>query len=43
MTIPKIGWFAQCTNTEGNMFGMIEMDEKHNSLNNSRNNTNFTT
>jgi predicted enzyme related to lactoylglutathione lyase len=28
MAIPKIGWFAQCTDTEGNMFGIIEMDEK---------------
>ena len=28
MAIPKIGWFAQCMDTEGNMFGIIEMDEK---------------
>ena len=28
MAIPKVGWFAQCTDTEGNMFGIIEMDEK---------------
>lgn len=27
MPIPKVGWFAQCTDTEGNMFGIIEMDE----------------
>jgi hypothetical protein len=25
--IPKVGWFAQCMDTEGNMFGIIEMDE----------------
>ncbi len=23
-----VGWFAQCMDTEGNMFGIIEMDEK---------------
>jgi len=28
MAILKVGWFAQCTDTEGNMFGIIEMDEK---------------
>jgi len=28
MAIPKIGWFAQCTDTEGNAFGIIEMNEK---------------
>ena len=28
MAIPKIGWFAQCTDTEGNVFGIIEMDDK---------------
>ena len=28
MAIPGIGWFAQCTDTEGNVFGIIEMDEK---------------
>jgi predicted enzyme related to lactoylglutathione lyase len=28
MGIPKVGWFAQCTDTEGNMFGIIELDEK---------------
>jgi len=28
MPIPKVGWFAQCMDTEGNMFGIIEMDEK---------------
>ena len=28
MAIPGIGWFAQCTDTEGNAFGIIEMDEK---------------
>ena len=28
MAIPKVGWFAQCTDTEGNVFGIIEMDEK---------------
>ncbi len=28
MPIPKIGWFAQCMDTEGNVFGIIEMDEK---------------
>jgi len=28
MAIPKVGWFAQCMDTEGNMFGIIEMDEK---------------
>ena len=28
MAIQKIGWFAQCTDTEGNFFGIIELDEK---------------
>jgi predicted enzyme related to lactoylglutathione lyase len=28
MAILKVGWFAQCMDTEGNMFGIIEMDEK---------------
>ena len=28
MPIPGIGWFAQCTDTEGNIFGIIEMDSK---------------
>ncbi len=28
MAIPKVGWFAQCTDTEMNAFGIIEMDDK---------------
>jgi predicted enzyme related to lactoylglutathione lyase len=28
MAISKVGWFAQCTDTEGNMFGIIQLDEK---------------
>jgi len=28
MAIPKIGWIAQGMDTEGNVFGIIEMDEK---------------
>ena len=28
MAIPKVRWFTQCMDTEGNMFGIIEMDEK---------------
>ena len=28
MAIPKIGWFAQCMDTEGNIFGIIEEDTK---------------
>ena len=28
MAIPKVGWFAQCTDTEMNTFGIIEMDSK---------------
>ena len=28
MAIPKVGWFAQCTDTEMNAFGIIEMDSK---------------
>ena len=27
MAIPGVGWFAQCTDTEGNVFGIIEMDD----------------
>ena len=30
MVIPKVGWFAQCMDTEGNMFGIIEMMRKQN-------------
>ena len=26
--IPKIGWYAQCADTEGNMFGIIEIDKE---------------
>ena len=28
MAITKIGWFAQCMDTELNVFGIIERDEK---------------
>jgi predicted enzyme related to lactoylglutathione lyase len=28
MAILKVGWFAQCMDTENNIFGIIEMDEK---------------
>ena len=28
MAILKVGWFAQFTDTEGNIFGIIEMDDK---------------
>lgn len=28
MAIPKVGWFAQCTDTEMNAFGIIEMNTK---------------
>ncbi len=28
MAIQKVGWFAQCMDTEGNMFGIIELDER---------------
>ena len=28
VAIPKIGWFAQCMDTEENIFGIIEMDEE---------------
>lgn len=28
MAIQGVGWFAQCTDTEGNVFGIIEMDKK---------------
>ena len=28
MAIPKVGWYAQCTDTEGNMFGIIEIDQE---------------
>jgi predicted enzyme related to lactoylglutathione lyase len=27
MTIPKVGWFAQCMDTEKNRFGIVEMGE----------------
>jgi predicted enzyme related to lactoylglutathione lyase len=27
MAIPKVGWFAQCMDTELNVFGIIEKDE----------------
>jgi uncharacterized protein len=26
--IPKIGWFAYCKDTEGNIFGLIQHDKK---------------
>ena len=26
MAIPKVGYFAQCMDTEGNIFGIIQMD-----------------
>ncbi len=26
--IPGVGWFATCQDTEGNTFGIIQMDEK---------------
>ena len=28
MAFPKVGWVAYCTDTEGNVFGIIEMDSK---------------
>lgn len=28
MPIPGVGWFATCQDTEGNMFGIIQRDEK---------------
>ncbi len=28
MPIPGIGWFAQCSDTEGNIFGIIQMDKE---------------
>jgi predicted enzyme related to lactoylglutathione lyase len=28
MPIPGVGWFAYCTDTEGNLFGIMESDEK---------------
>ena len=28
MAIPKIGWFAQAADTEGNIFGIMEEDTK---------------
>ncbi len=28
MAIPTVGYFAQCIDTEGNIFGIIQMDEK---------------
>src|SRR2546426_801863 len=27
MAIPGIGWFASCQDTEGNMFGIIHLDD----------------
>jgi hypothetical protein len=27
MAIPTVGYFAQCVDTEGNMFGIIQMDK----------------
>ena len=27
MPIPHIGWFAHCTDTEGNHFGIFQSDE----------------
>jgi hypothetical protein len=27
MAIPQVGYFAQCMDTEGNMFGIIQMDK----------------
>jgi predicted enzyme related to lactoylglutathione lyase len=27
-TIPKVGWFATCQDTEGNIFGIIEENKK---------------
>ncbi|TVT59363.1 VOC family protein [Amycolatopsis rhizosphaerae] len=26
-TIPRIGWLAYCTDTEGNLFGLLQPDE----------------
>ena len=28
MAIPKVGWISNVMDTEGNIFGFIEMDEK---------------
>lgn len=28
MAIPGVGWFATCQDTEGNIFGIIQRDEK---------------
>jgi len=28
MPIPGVGWFAYCIDTEGNLFGIMESDEK---------------
>ncbi len=28
MVFPKVGWIAYCTDTEGNVFGIIEMNDK---------------
>ena len=28
MAFSKVGWVAYCTDTEGNVFGIIEMDDK---------------
>jgi predicted enzyme related to lactoylglutathione lyase len=25
--VPNVGWFAYCTDTEGNVFGIMEADE----------------
>jgi uncharacterized protein len=30
MTIPGVGWFATCQDTEGNIFGIIEENKKAN-------------
>jgi len=27
MAIPGVGYFAQCLDTEGNIFGIIQMDQ----------------
>jgi len=28
MPIPTMGWLAYCKDTEGNLFGMMQMDSK---------------
>jgi len=28
MPVPGVGWYAACQDTEGNMFGLMQMDEK---------------